>query len=98
MTFTNIWDCGLVSLVNSSAESHRSCLYMVLRVGWVLWSDPLFCRTPPSAPGAPTYLDEGESGSWLQGLVFMLHLIGHVLLHPLFLVDLPLMHHVEEGA
>lgn len=28
----------------------------------------------------------------------MLLLIGHVLLHPLFLIDLPLMHHVEEGA
>lgn len=28
----------------------------------------------------------------------MLLLIGHVLLHPLFLIDLPLIHHVEEGA
>lgn len=44
------------------------------------------------------YLDEGERGSWLQGFVFMLHLIDHVLLHPLFLINLPLMHHVEEGA
>lgn len=28
----------------------------------------------------------------------MLLLIGHVLLHPLFLIDLPLIHHIEEGA
>lgn len=46
----------------------------------------------------PTYLDEGESGSWLQRLVFMLHLISHVLLNSFFLVELPLCYHVEEGA
>lgn len=53
-------------------------------------------RTTPQLYGP--YLDERESGSWLQGLVFMFHLIEHVLLHPLFLKDLPLVHHVEEGA
>lgn len=48
--------------------------------------------------GARAYLDEGESRSWLQRLVLVLHLIRHILLHPFFLVDLPLGHHVEEGA
>lgn len=49
-------------------------------------------------PEDPTYLDERESSSGLQRLVLVLHLISHILLHPLVLVQLPLRHHVEEGA
>lgn len=63
---------------------------MVLRVGPTLGGARPSSRDP--------YLDERESGSRLQGLVFMFHLIGHILLHPLFLIDLPLVHHVEERA
>lgn len=48
--------------------------------------------------GSQAYLDEGESSSWLQRLVFILQLIGHILLHTFLLVDLPLCHHVEEGT
>lgn len=48
--------------------------------------------------GVQTYLNEGESSSRFQRLVFMFHLMGHVVFHPFFLIDLPLCHHVEESA
>lgn len=48
--------------------------------------------------GTVAYLNEGESSSWLQRIVFMLHLIGHVFLYPFVLIDLPLCHHVKQGA
>lgn len=48
--------------------------------------------------GDQAYLDEGESNSGHQRLAFMLHLISHILLQSFILIDLPLLHHVEEGA
>lgn len=50
------------------------------------------------AEGPQPYLDEWEGGSRLQGLVLVLLLVSHVLLHPLLRVDFPLRDHVEEGA
>lgn len=47
---------------------------------------------------ARAYLDEGEGRSRQQRLVLVFHLMSHVLLHSLLIVDLPFSHHVEEGA
>lgn len=55
-------------------------------------------KATPLELAARSHLDEGESRSGLQRLVLVLHLEGHVLLHPFLLVHLPLGHHVEEGA
>lgn len=67
---------------------------------FVLYWDHLRDHTLQQADstGARAYLDERKSSSWLQRLAFVLHLMSHVLLHPFFLIDLPLCHHVEEGA
>lgn len=44
------------------------------------------------------YLDKRESRPWFERLVFVLHLMGHVLLHSFFFKDLLLFPQIKEGT
>ena len=44
------------------------------------------------------YLHERERHTWHERLILVLLLKRHILLDPLFLIDLPLRNHVEQGA